>query len=87
MSTCSCSAPSCSASSSPPFVGPQLIGRIEVFYGGPAGPGSTPGLVLVSRTGLASFGEVLALGDVTGDGICDLAVASPREGAMAGSDE
>jgi hypothetical protein len=70
-------------SCSPEFVGPQLIGRVEVHYGGPNGPSSTPGLVLTPLVPTVSFGEtVAALGDVTGDGICDLGVGSPRDNSV-----
>jgi hypothetical protein len=69
-------------SSTPESGFPPLAGRVEVYYGGPAGLAATPGLVLTSRTPSVSFGEVVcALGDVTGDGICDLGVGSPRDGA------
>ena len=55
-------------------------GRVQVYYGGPGGPSSTPGLVLYGYPSTPSFGRtVAALGDVTGDGICDLGVGAPLE--------
>ena len=68
-------------SCTPEFGPPPVAGRVEVFYGGPGGLATNPGLVLTPLTPSLSFGEVVAaLGDVTGDGICDLAVGSPRDG-------
>jgi hypothetical protein len=58
-------------------------GKVEVIYGGPGGPPPTPGLVLHPQEPNPSFGSaVAAIGDVTGDGICDLAVGSPRQSGV-----
>jgi hypothetical protein len=67
-------------SSTPPSGGTPQPGRVEVFYGRPAGPPAVPGLVLDTRTAETSFGAtVAAVGDVTGDAIADLAVGAPAE--------
>ena len=66
-------------SSSPPS-GPQLSGKVQVHYGGPAGPSNTPGLVLTPPVPSVSYGAtVAALGDVNGDGVADLGVGAPLE--------
>ncbi len=57
-------------------------GRVHVFYGGSGGPSATPGLTLYPLSPEPSFGStVAAIGDVTGDGVCDLAVGSPQNPA------
>ena len=66
-------------SSSPTF-GSTAPGKVEVFYGGPSGPSNTPGLTYRPPVPEVSYGlTVAAIGDVTADGIADLAVGSPRE--------
>ena len=62
----------------PPSQAPN--GRVEVFYGGPGGVANVPGLVLDPLTPQLTFGGTVAgIGDVNGDGVCDLAVGSPGE--------
>jgi hypothetical protein len=65
-------------SSSPPSVAQPLMGKVEVFYGGPTGLPVTPGLVLTGLEPDVSFGAVVAaIGDVNGDQLADLAVGAP----------
>jgi hypothetical protein len=62
-----------------------VSGKVEVFYGGPGGTANVPGLVLTPTTPRPSFGgTVAAIGDVTGDGLCDLAVGSPGDDGARG---
>ncbi len=66
--------------SSSPAGGPQPGGKVQVHYGGPAGPSNAPGLVLFPPLASSSFGfTVVALGDVNGDGVADLGVGAPLE--------
>jgi hypothetical protein len=67
-------------SSSPESATP-IAGKVEVYYGGPGGPPTTPGLVLRPQSPAPSYGSVVAsVGDVTGDGVCDLGVGAPLDG-------
>ncbi len=55
-------------------------GVVEVFYGGPDGPATTPGLTFSGADPDVSFGAtVAAIGDVTGDAIADLGVGAPLQ--------
>ncbi len=66
-------------SSSPTFDS-NLSGKVQVHYGGPSGPSNAFGLRLDPREPSVSFGQtVAAIGDVTADGIADLAVGAPAE--------
>ena len=70
-------------SSAPAGVSLPQPGRVEVFYGGPGGLATTPGLVLDGRVPEVSFGAVVAaIGDVTGDGIADLGVGAPLQDGL-----
>ena len=67
------------ASSVHPELEPS-VGRVRVWYGGPNGPAAIPGLVLEGLPATTTYGwAVAALGDVNGDGICDLGVGAPDE--------
>jgi hypothetical protein len=60
-------------------------GRVEVFYGGPGGVATNPGLVILPNPPrLTVGGTVAALGDVNGDAVCDLGVGSPGEDGNRG---
>ncbi len=66
-------------SSSPTFAA-TAAGKVEVYYGGPTGPASTPGLVFLPPSPEVSFGlTVSAIGDVTADGVADLGIGAPLE--------
>ncbi len=66
-------------SSAPPSDG-FAPGRVAIYYGGPSGPSTNPGLVLQAAQPSLSFGLVVAaIGDVNADGIADLAVGAPNE--------
>src|SRR5688572_1132224 len=68
----------------PPSV--AVSGKVEVFYGGPGGTSNSPGLILLPLAPRLTFGgTVAALGDVTGDGVCDLGVGSPGQQGQADS--
>ncbi len=55
-------------------------GVVEVFYGAPDGPATTPGLTFSGPDPDVSFGAtVAAIGDVTGDQVADLGVAAPLQ--------
>jgi hypothetical protein len=60
---------------------PTAAGAAYLYYGGPKGLSSAPGLVLRGRTGGEQFGSALgALGDVNGDGFADFAVGARKNG-------
>jgi hypothetical protein len=65
-------------------------GRVDVFYGGPAGIGTTPNVTLRGTAAGDNFGgSVASAGDVNGDGYADLVVgasfASPGGRLRAGA--
>lgn len=61
--------------------GSPIPGRVDVYYGDPAGPSATPAWSLSASPPSPSFGSVIArVGDVTGDGVSDFAVGDPLAG-------
>jgi len=65
-----------------PGAGPA---RVQVFFGGPAGLSAQPAYSISPSPQEDSFGFTIAgLGDVDGDGVCDLAVAAPDAHTYAG---
>lgn len=54
-------------------------GRVYVFSGGPSGPQTTPWWTIEnpSPANAGQFGRGVAVGDVTGDGLADIAVSAP----------
>lgn len=70
------------SSVTPPDAPVLAPGKVEVYFGGPGGAATTPGLTLRGFSGSTSFGQWVApVGDVNGDGICDLGVGAPLDGA------
>jgi hypothetical protein len=66
--------------SSTPTFGGTSPGKVEIHYGGPAGPSTEPGVLLLAPVPSVSFGRtVVAIGDVNADGIADLGVGAPVE--------
>jgi len=71
-----------------PGVGGVGPGQVLVFFGGPAiwnsrfaGDDTTPDLVFTGEARGDSFGASVVVGDLTGDGVVDLAVGAPSAAA------
>ncbi len=68
-------------SSTPSDAPTPANGKVEVYYGGPGGVAAVPGLALKGNPSSPSYGSAVAsVGDVNGDGLCDLGVGAPDEG-------
>jgi hypothetical protein len=59
----------------------DLVGRVFIYAGGPAGVGASPTATLDAPEAVtgAGFGKPLATGDFDGDGYADLAVSAAQE--------
>lgn len=67
--------------SATPGGSPSIYGRVDVYFGGPAGPSPTPAWSLSASPPTPSFGSVIAgVGDVNADGVSDFAVGDPLAG-------
>jgi hypothetical protein len=66
-------------------VGNEVLNRVSVYHGSPAGPGDPADTVIeIYQSGGSSFGRVDAAGDVDNDGYSDLAVGANGHDAAGG---
>ncbi|MDM7917170.1 MAG: FG-GAP-like repeat-containing protein, partial [Candidatus Eisenbacteria bacterium] len=56
---------------------PELVGRVDVFYGSSAGPSGAPGWSFVGDSYHVHLGRSVAAGDLDGDGYDELLVSAP----------
>jgi len=64
------------------YVVPPLAGKVSVYYGGPAGPGSIPSWIKTGTTQYENYGYKVAMLDFDADGYSDLAVAAASVNAQ-----
>lgn len=59
-------------------------GTVTILHGGPTGLSTTGAIQLTGRTSGSRFGAALASGDLTGDGVDDLAIGAANAAGRAG---
>jgi hypothetical protein len=66
-------------------LGPVHAGKVAIYFGGPSGPSTTPAFEVYGQTAGESLGVAIEpAGDVTGDGIDDLAIGAPGWSSSVG---